>query len=150
MIDLAVLLFGVRATLRAAHLRWLAGVACGAGMLTVWTLLVLMGWYGRSVDDWGIHGAWLFAFFGPSAMVQSFELFATVASIFHHTTLMRGVGASLALVGVLSGHRQAERYSPLSDEAERWNRGALAFLPVLLLVGGELVFLILASLGANA
>ena len=149
MVDLAIVIFALRAILSAARLRWGGGVGCAVAALAVWLFLVFTGLHGREAEQWGIDGGWMLLLLGPSAMGGLSADLPLATVIGRHAMLVRVVGASLALFGFVSGMRHAGRHSPISDESVHWNRGALAFLPVLLLTAGEVVVFIISSLGMD-
>lgn len=147
MIDLAIVLFAVRAGVTAVRLRWVGGVGLSVAALAVWLLLVITGWYGHGAEHWGIDGAWMLLLLGPSATVGPSALLPLAAVVGRRAMLVRVMSASLALLGFAAGMRRASRHSPISDESVRWNRSALAFLPVLLLTAGEIIVFVIVNLG---
>lgn len=148
MLDLAIFVFGARAAVFAARVRWRVGIACAATALGVWLLLAAAGWYGRGAEEWRIHGAWMLVLLGPTATIRTAP-FSAAAPLGEHATLVRSFAALVALSGFVAGLRRADAHSPLSDAFVHWNRAALGFLVVLLLTGGEVALFAIARLAAG-
>jgi hypothetical protein len=146
MTDLAIIIFLLRALVISARLRWAAGLGCALAIVTVWTLLAVTGWYGHDAQRWGLNGAWMLLLLGPSSILGPSSVFPLANAIGPYAVLIRVAVAALALSGVVLGAHSANRYSPISEEIVHWNRGALAFLPPLLLVGGQILIFAVSSL----
>jgi hypothetical protein len=149
MVDLAIFLFATRALTTAARLRWTVGIGCALATLATWLLLALSGWRGHDAERFGMHGAWMLVLLGPTSIVARATAFPLAALIDLHATAVRGAVVGLLLSGVTLGTRRARKHSPISDEAVRWNRGALAFLPPLILIGGQLLLFALMGIIAD-
>lgn len=143
MLDLAVTTFIAASLIVSLRLRWWTGMGLGAGALAAWALLIASGLTARGADRFGITGAWMLLFLGPSSVVDGSGVLSTDIA---HLGGLRFVASGLLLAGFVDGALRARKLSPISADAVRWNRATIAFLPALLVVGVQLLLFALATL----
>jgi hypothetical protein len=138
MFDVFFVLLILRAVVVTARGRSRAGLAGSCVALFVWMEIAAAGWLGHSPESVRVSGAWLLVTMGPSAMPAALERVPQMVA--------RVVLAGALVAGFAAVWSDATRLSPLTDEAVRRKRMALAVLAPALLAAVQLACVALPSL----